>query len=67
MAWSRSVFAPRYGTTVTGDRCYHYEVVPVDLALTGEVVAKLCTNCWEQLPRDWSWEAADLRMEWIRG
>lgn len=31
-------------------RCLHRHTVPVDLALTGEVVALLCRNCWAQLP-----------------
>lgn len=41
--------SPRY---IKGS-CRHVEVVDVDLVLTGEVVARLCTTCFEQLPASW--------------
>ena len=34
------------------DRCSHSNAVPVALVLTGEVVARLCPDCDEQLPAD---------------
>lgn len=53
-------------------RCKHLAITPVDLILTGEVVAQLCLNCNTQLPAEWQPEMltfagsrafADLRCE----
>ena len=49
--------------------CTHLETEPVELAVTGEVVALLCKVCGDQLPanfvcpdceREWVWTAEKL-------
>lgn len=34
-------------------RCSHRHRVPVDLVMTGEVVAMLCADCLRELPLAW--------------
>ena len=34
--------------------CAHAGAVPVDLLLTGEIVAWLCPDCGRQLPAGWA-------------
>lgn len=34
--------------------CLHDDRVPVEAAITGEIVAQLCTSCDAQLPADWA-------------
>lgn len=36
--------------------CYHRQHEPVELILTGEVVARICTDCLIRLPADFNGE-----------
>ena len=41
--------------------CRHEMQVPVDLVVTGEVVANICAGCHCRLPVDWSGEVVEIR------
>lgn len=54
------VFAPGVPAAEAGEAiravlgpCPHHHTIPVDLALTGEIVAALCADCSRQLPTSW--------------
>ena len=44
-------------------KCYHLGSVPVEESITGDIVARLCSDCTDQLPVHWTPTYAARRYE----